>query len=466
MLTLKINGTDRGTSIDWTTLTYTEVLTKEVDTLSFSVKKSGSKYVPTLGEQVELWQDSIKLFGGVVVEKDEKMLGGILIGYNITCKDWSYYLDGKLVAKNYANQTADEIFLDIISTYTSGFTVVNVKANAPLVTSIQFNYEQVTQSLIKLAQLVGWDWYVDPSMDLHFFDQETYTAPFQLDDTSGAFEWGSLEINQSVVDLRNSIFVRGGNYKKTIAEGSALDVYKANGTDGVFPLAYQYDNVQVKLDGVAQTVGIDNIDSPGSVQVLYNFNQKFVRFTTTPTSGQIVKVYGDAYIPIIAQVRDQTSIATYGEFQEVIIDKSISSVAEAQSRAASELSLYSQNTYEANFKTTQTGLKSGQMITLNSTIRDMHRQFKINRITGKARGSDHMEYSAQMISSGEITFVDIMLALIGKTGGDPVIASGEVLERLEVFPEAVGVADAVGTPTATTGPYLWGSFNWGFATWS
>lgn len=465
-LTLKINTTDRSSSIEWQSLTYTEVLTKEVDTLGFSVKAGSGKYIPVLGDMVEIYQDATKLFGGVVIERKDSILGGILIGYEVSCKDWSYYLDGKLVVKSYQNQTAHAILLDILSTYTTGFTTVNVKTTSPVVASIRFNYEQVTSAITKIAQLIGWDWYIAPDKDIHFFDRETNAAPFQLDDTGGNLEWSSLEINQSVVDLRNSIYVRGGSYKSAISSGAARDVYKAEGTQTVFSLGYQYDNVVVEKNAVVQTVGIDNITDPGTVQALYNFTEKFVRFTSTPANGDTIKVYGDAYLPVIAQARDQISISTYGEFQEVIIDKSITSTSEAQRRAAAELTLYAQNTYEASFKTIQTGLKTGQLITLNSVIRGINRQFKINRITGRARASGQMEFSVQMISSGEITFVDIMLALLGKDKDNIEIANNEVLQRLEIFPESVAVTDTVGTPSKSTGPYLWGSFNWGFGTYS
>ena len=456
-LLLEIDGVDKTSSIDWSSLTYTEVLTKEVDTLDFVVKDTPTKYVPSLGDEVVLSQDGGKLFGGVVIERKESVLGGILIGYQISCKDWSYYLDGRLVVKSYENQTVEDIVLDIMSTYTTGFTVTHVKPGGPTIESMRFNYEQVSSALTKLAQAVGYDWYVDPDMDLHFFDRETNVAPFDLDDTSGNFEWRTLEINQSVVDIRNSIYVRGGNYKRPIAEGDAIDVYEGDGTRQVFPLAYQYDNIVVKKNGVSQSIGIDNITDPNTVDVLYNFTEKIIRFPAAPTAGHDVVVYGDAYTPIIAQARDQTSVETYGEFQEVIIDKSITSVSEAQRRAISELTLYAQNTYEAGFKTTETGLKSGQFITLSSVIRDINKRFKINRITGRARGSDHMEFSVKMISSGEITFVDIMLALLGKDKDNIQIADNEILQRLEIFNESFAVSDSLGAPVKTVGPYLWGS---------
>lgn len=469
-LVLKINNVDKSNIVDWKTLSKTEVLTKEVDRLEFEIKKTPAKTIPSLNDEVTLLEDTDKIFGGLIIEKKEKIIGGRLIGYEIKCKDWSHKLDGKLVIKSYEDQTARAIVLNIISTFTSGFTTNNVKLDTPTVKSIKFNYEQVTRSLTQLADQIGWDWYVDADKDIHFFDEETESAPFLLDDDSGNFEWGTLEINQSVLNLKNSIFVRGGEYKKTIPEGSAVDIYKGDGSRTVFQLAYRYDNITVKKNGAVQTIGTDQQTDPGTVDCLYNFNEKFIKFGVIPASGDSIVIYGDAYIPIIARVRDQISIATYGEFQHAIVDKSIESILEAESRARVELKKYAESVYEARFKTIKKGLRTGQKITLNSTIRNINKSFKINRIIGKTKGNDYLEYEVFMIASGEITFTDIIVDLLTKEKKNIVIAINEILQRFEKFNEAMTLSDTLGALAKTSPPYRWGPGTnvgkWSFFTWS
>ncbi len=469
-LILKINAVDRSTSINWESLNFVSVLTKEVDRLEFEIKKTSTKTIPAVGDTIELLEDAAKIFGGILVERNEKILGGKLIGYECRAKDWSSKLDGKLVTKSYANQTARAIILDIVANFTSGFTTANVKADTPTVGSIKFNYEQVSRALTQLADQIGWDWYVDPDKDIHFFDEETSLAPFNIDDTSGNLEWATLEINQTILNLKNYVFVRGGERKKTIAEADAIDKYVAAAAQKTFPLAYKYDNITVKKNGAVQTIGTDQQTDPATVNVLYNFNEKFVTFTTALASGDTVVVFGDAFIPIIAAVRDQLSISTYGEFQEAKVDKSITSVSEAQARAKAELKKFSENVFEGRFKTTKTGLRVGQKITLNSTFRNINKTFKINRIIGKARGSDHMEYEVFLLASGEITFTDIMVGLLGQDKKNIVIATNEVLQRLEQFAEGISLADVL-TATKKSRPYTWGlgganDFKWNFFTWA
>lgn len=469
-LVLKINGTDRSSYVNWQTLQRTEVLTKEVDRMEFEILKTPSKAsLPDVGDAVRLEEDSVAVFGGVIIEKNEVIKGGLLIGYQVRCKDYSQYLDRKVVTKAYANQSARAIVLDIIATFTSGFTTNNVASSTPTVGSIKFNYEQVTRCLTQLCDQIGWDWYVDADQDVHFFEEETSPAPFNLDDTGGKFEWETLEINKSLLQLKNSVYVRGGEYKSTIAEASAYDRYVGNGTETTFQLAFKYDNITVKKGGVTQTIGTDQQTDPATVDLLYNFNEKFIKFGTAVGSSVEVVIYGDAYIPIIAQARDSVSIATYGEYQAALVDKSITSVNEAQTRARAELKKYAESVFEAQFKTTQTGLRVGQNITLTSTLRNITKTFKINRIVGKARGNDHMEYTIYMIASGQISFTDIMVNLLGQDKKNITIATNEVLQRLEVLAETITLADTI-TATPTARPYFWGigtvkDLTWGFSTW-
>lgn len=473
-LILKINAVDRSSSIDWGSLAWDSILTKEVDRLEFLIKKTASKIIPALNDTIELLEDGVKIFGGSLVERNEVILGGRLVGYECRAKDWSHKLDGKLVTKSYANQSARAIILDIIATFTSGFTTANVAVTTPTIGSIKFNYEQVSRALTQLADQIGWDWYVDADKDIHFFDEETSVAPFNLDDNSGNFEWNTLDINQTVLNLKNHVFVRGGEYKKTFAEAAAIDKYVAAAGQKTFPLAYRYDSITVKKDGAVQTIGTDQQSDPATVNVLYNFNEKFITFTTALTGGESIVVFGDAFIPIIASVRDQLSIGTYGEFQHAVVDKSITSVAEAQGRAKAELKKFAESVFEATFKTTKAGLRAGQKITLNSTIRSINKSFKINRIKAKARGNDHLEYEVRMIASGDISFTDIMVGLLAKDFKNIQIATNEVLQRLEFFAEAMTLSDILATFKKNR-PYTWGiggsndpvsPRGWNFFTWA
>ena len=470
-LVIKVNNIDRTKDIEWSTLQYSSIITKEVDRLQFFVKKTATKTLPTLGQEVELLEDAITLFGGIVIEKNEESLGGLLVGYTIVCKDFSATLDGMLVVRTYTNAYAGDIVKDIIDTYTTGFTYANVPAVTPLIPTIKFNYEQVSRSFAKICDAIGWDWYVDADKDIHLFDTESNAAPFNITDSNGMADINSATVNSNIVNLKNSIFVRGGERKKTLSASDTYDKYTADGSRTTFQLAYKYDNIQVEDNGVAKTVGIDNIDNPTGFDCLYNFQEKFVKFTAAPTNTHTIKIFGDAFIPILVQVTDDASISTYGEFQDIVINKNITSVEEAQQRALIELEKYAGEYFEASFQTTETGLRVGQTINVNSTTLGINKDFKINRIEGRPDTSSRLIYTVYLIVSGEITFTDVMLMLLLKDRNNLDISDNEVLQAFISAPdETITIVDAAPVVTSTSPPYTWGSdadeLSWSLGTWS
>lgn len=456
-LVLKIATVDRSSSVNWRSLSIISVLSKEVDQLQFDIRKtSGSKYIPTAGLEVVLEEDAVAIFGGVIVEIQEVVEKGILLAYKVRCKDYSHFLDRKLATKTYTNFQAGNIITDLITTYTTGFTTTGVPATSPVIETMKFNYEQLTRAFTKIADTIGWDWYVSPAKVINFFNADSSVAPFNLTDTGDKFEWQSLEINQNIQQLRNVVFVRGGEYKKTLLEAQAIDKYEAQTSQITFALAYRYDNITVKKNGVVQTVGIANVDSLGSKDCLYNFTEKFITFNPL-TAGNTIVVYGDAYLPVIAQARDTDSVTAYGEYQTVVVDKNITSIDEALLRARVELIKYSEGAYEASFRTRQTGLRVGQRITVTlATNRSVSRVLKINRITGRADTSGTMEYTAYLVSSGQVTLHDIFIELLERDKQNITIAPNEVIQALEILFDTFALTDSAPIATNTSSPYTWG----------
>jgi hypothetical protein len=199
------------------------------------------------------------------------------------------------------------------------------------------------------------------------------------------------------------VYVRGGEYLDAISAANAIDKYTADGYQLAWPLVYRYNEVQVTVNGVSKTVGIDNITDPLSVDVLYNFTEKSIRFRedNKPANTALVKVFGNAYIPLIVQASDSESITAYGEFEDIKIDKNINSIREAELLAGAVLDQWKEGSYEGKFRTMQKGLRAGQYITITSDIYDVDDSFKINSITGKMKGMDRMEYEVSFIKSGE-----------------------------------------------------------------
>ena len=488
------NSTDISSSIDWQSVDMLSVLTKEVATLRFSVRKGSgqtypSKTVPAIGDIIKMYDSSGIIFGGTVTEV-ETTIEGLMLTWAVTATDWSYLFDGTLVKKNYALMDPHDIVIDLVTNFCGGkgFTTNHIQTGNFLVPSIKFNYMQPTKALESLAKLIGWDWYIDPNKDLHFFlgDVENAigeggVAPITIDGTSGQIEWNSLDVDLNLQNMKNSVFVIGGNYPKTFTQSTTPDVYTTTAGQVIYTIAYPYDKgtiatptIYVTLAGVAQTVGVDQQTDPATVQVLYNDKNRFIKFTSDPGTGNALKVFGKAIIPIVAHASDVANIGTYGEYQAVIVDKKITTVPEAQARAQAEILQFGHPVYDVKVKTLTPGCAIGQAITVNLPAFGISKQLVIKRVEARvfAPGANaKLEYQLECIGSDNVTFVDIMTTILQQEAAQNPVDDSTVNENLTLAPlEEMDILDAVPATGAAHLAFKWGASannsKWGFATWN
>jgi hypothetical protein len=464
---LKINTVSR-TDIIQDSINWDQQLTKDPSILSFSILNGGQS-LPALGDVCTLTIGGTVIFNGTITQKSNEIENGLLEVVEYEAKDGFHTFDRRLVVKAYSSQTADAIVKDIIDTFTSGFTYVNVVSGAPLITTIRFNYEQPSQALKTIANAIGWDWYIDATNDVHFFPKLHNIAPFSITDDNGNLISNSLNFDRDILSLKNTIYVRGGEYSLAISSANAVDKYVADGTQNTFPLVYQYKNVVCTIDGGAPlNVGIDFIDDPATHDCLYNYQQKSMKWPdgSKPAVGKVIRVYGDAQVPLIVQAIDETSILAYGAFEYVIVDKSIESVLEAQLRALSTMDDFASASYEGEFQTLTDGLLTGQFISITSVARGVSDVFKITEVSGKPYDSTNFIYTVKFLKSGNITFMDLLTDLLAEKRKNIIIDDNEVLERMISISEALAIVDSITSVGHTSPPYVWDTMRWNFFTWS
>lgn len=455
MITITIDSIDKTADVEKESLVINQTLSKEPSTLSFSIK--GEKNQPELGDAVLIEKDSTTIWQGTIVERHAKTIGNVMTEYEYLCMDGYFQLDRKLVSKAYNDTNANAVVTDIINTFVTGITL-DLPASSPTIKTARFNYEQPSRCIQKIANQIGWDWYIDQDYVLHFFSPSGESAPFEVQDDNGTVISDSLRFDSNIVELKNVIYVRGGEYLDPISSTDAVDKYEADGEQVAFPLVYRYNAVQVTVDGIAQTVGVDFIDDPADFDCLYNFQEKLVRFpdATKPAAGEVVKVFGNAYIPLIVQGLDTASIEAYGEREGVEIDKTITSIEEGELLATAILEKWKDGSLEGKFRTRQTGLVVGQTITINSTRFGVNQEYKINRIKGKTDGNDEFVYDVEFITSGQITLTDMLIDLIGQEKENIQISPDEVIQRFRVLTDSFSFSDEMLASSVDSPPYHYG----------
>lgn len=440
-ISITIAGVEKATSIEPGSFNLQRALTNQVDTAKMRVVKNpDNTYKPEIVDDVVITDaDSNVLFGGQIITIDETVEGKDIELIDCTAKDYTFDMDRSLVIGAWENTSVDDIIADINSDFLTGYDISEV--DCPFVIGyIAFNYEYPSKCLQQLAELTGYDWYVDYQKKIHFFSRETRVAPFNLTDTSGNFLYNTLKINKDVKNLRNTVIVRGGEYQGS----TTSETEEADGDALIYKQGNRYSGVTVTVNAVSQTVGIDNVDDPAGYDCLYNFTEKFVRFKTAtkPAAGLLVVVGGNPHIPVIVKVRGQDSVAVYGEREYKIIDTSIASKQGARDRAKAEIDAWAAEISEGSFDTYESGLDVGQQINVQSTIRGIDQDYIISKISTKLTNGNEFLHSVTLITTRTFGIIEFLQKLLMAKDKEIKIAQDEALDEIFDYEEEITVTDS------------------------
>lgn len=449
MITITIEGVDRSRFVEYTSLRITNILTNQPDTCDFVVRRYGDRtYRPDINDEIVITDDSSeRIFAGNIVEIDEDYDKVDYSSFMVRCIDYTRLLDSRLVVQTYQNMTAAAIIEDIKNNFMlRGFTTNNVNVTT-LIPSVTFNYEYPSQCIKQLADMCAADWYVDYNKDIHFFSTGAVSAPFNLSDTGGKYIYESLRIRRNLAQLRNTIFVRGGEY---LAD-TITAAYIADGSERFFFLPHKFTDLKLVVTGQIKSVGIDNIDQETGFDALHNFQEKVVKFRSDkkPTVGSDVRISGRPNQPVLVKLRDQDSIDTFTAKEHVIIDKSINTKEGARQRALAELLLYKTTISEGEFDTYSSGLRSGQTITIQSTARGLSEEFVINKVsiqifgTNAATGTVQLVYRVSLVTTRTFDHIQLLLRLMNQNKKDIVISDQEVLDTVESISEVMSFVESI-----------------------
>lgn len=457
-----INSINRTNKVLYETFRISDYINQEVNQATFSCRS----FKPSLNEEVEVYYEGIKIFGGVIVRIDTD-IQGVSRFYNITCKDYSQYLNRMLVNERFVGETVTDIIQSLITDYAPDFTMDNVEGST-VIGSIVFNRISVGEAIQALAEAIDYSWYVDYDKDIHFFAMNDELAPFNLSDDGGNHVWDSLRITEDFSQIRNQIYIIGGEYQGE----EKTESYVADGEQRQFPLAYKFSEVPVvEVNASPLTVGVDGLDTEDSFDVMWSFQQKYIRFKESnyPDPADVVAVTGTPLYPIIVKVPDTTSISLYGKYEFKIVDKNIASREDAIERGRVELEAYANSIEEGSFETYEFGLKSGQTITIN--VGDTNEDFIIQSVDMSMRTPNEARWVVRVAT---VRTLGIIQFLQGLLKSDEEIIDSEVLLELQSYSDSIEMDDTLTLPSHTqTGPYLWADATdpadegrWNFATWT
>ena len=468
----KVAGTDVSEYVTYKTVDILDVLNSEPNTLEFVLHEPDS--VPDIGQEIIIYNgiESNKIFAGIIIEVDEKSFyNEERFDYAVCCSDYQEILIRRLAAVSYENQTCGYIINDLITTYFSehNFTLVNVSAGITI-SRISFNYKPVIDCIGELAYLSGYRWYVDYDKGIHFCEEETKAAPFNI--IKGELRYRNLTMTPSLTQVKNRIIVRGGTYLSP----DTKETFIGDGSTE-WALNYKPHNIRVYEDDVQnESIGIDNLTDPDTVDFLINYQDKTLIVGTghTVAAGVSLDIIYNYDINVITRVDDsssQTDIAGIeggdGIHEFVIFDKEIDSLDSARDMGEAELDKSRAIEVGGSFETYEDGWKTGQSFTINLSNRKRSGNYTVQRIIISQYTSNVILYKIEF-SVVSVTLPEIIAELL-KDRQKAVLDNIETIDKVEIVTDDVDITDTV-TATLQAHPVLWGptfpqpiwnEFTWG-----
>ena len=365
---------------------------------------------PSIGQEVWITDAGTRVFGGTIDAMAEELVttNGSTLAIDVDCVSYDSLMDRRIIAEAYESQTLGFIVNDIITKYfaSEGLNTANV-STGPTIAKVFFNYQNGAEAFNLLSEVSGYNWWIDANKNLYFQDRGTIVAPFSLTSTSGNFR--SVIVESTRTDYRNRQYVRAGvGLTATITEthkgdaiGSPLVGKRA------FLLSYPAGTEPtISVGGVAIPVGEIGIREVelnmkwywqlGSAVV--NQAPEVLGVAQAPVAdGVTVQISYRGQYPILVSAQDDVAIAQRiaveggtGVYDDIVEDSDISSETSATERAYGLLRRYARIQRRATVTTNATGLRAGQLVTLNITQHGLTGQWLVESV-------DTMDFNGQSV---------------------------------------------------------------------
>lgn len=246
-------------------------------------------------------------------------------------RDYSIRLqDNTVQPVVFTNQEVGSIVKTIIAANVQDITVNNVGSNTGVTLArIAFNQISVFDAIDELAQLAGYQFYVDTTKDLHF-------SPENTSDTNINFFSGniiSMDFDRTRERMANKFYIYGDRQDIT----APRETFTVASQGSVFTLKYQPHDTSVSTTKTAGSLlkgGIFNMvqsQSQSGIDYLVSFyDNKIILvsgaalgYNNIPADGGSVVVDYTRSLPIVKYGEDAASITAFGPKTEITNDKTI-----------------------------------------------------------------------------------------------------------------------------------------------
>ena len=422
-------------------------------------KTGGSFYAFEPYQSIEIQDASGNtVFKGVIIKPVATLISPTKRMWKLQCADNHFFVDKRIIARGYTNETAGDIVRDLITNVFSaeGISAGTIDDLATLKNMV-FNYVNGDRALRTLSELTNAVWYVDELKQLHFFERTSNNAPFvvRADDV---LTTPAPYFDKANFKYRNSQYITN---VKNVTD-SQQEFFIGDGTRQTFNLGYplaQTPTIEVNTGSgyVTQDVGILGTDEGkdfyylvGSTEIVQEFSDSAL------TSSDSIRVTYIGQFQLVALARDDAEVdriqtleggGTTGFVDASTTQGGIKGSAEGIEVASSYLDRFAQTSTLLSFTTTKetpSRLKAGQVLDFEMLDQDISGLFLIDHIRIRFRNGITFYDVKCVASPPEYTFESLMTDLDDSISD----AFNEIAENQDTEEVVVVRADA-GSETLT-----------------
>lgn len=252
----------------------------------FSLKCIGMNDLYHFSE-CRIQEEGQDIIGGLVMSQsfDDQ---GLIMG-DVSCVDYNYIFQHRMVAKVFSNRTVSDILIELIQEAAPEFTTRHVRQCPKVIPDFTCNYITLSEAIKQLLSYVPeYHYYIDGTKDFHLFQGYETTGPsFSMD------EWGrynfldqTLSVNYDAEGVIKRVWIIGAKQpgKKEISQ-----FFKGDGQQRYFNLAYKPNDCRIFLNGVLMSSGPES-EAKGTEDFLINSDEKIIIIPDTveiPYEGEI-----------------------------------------------------------------------------------------------------------------------------------------------------------------------------------
>jgi hypothetical protein len=212
-LSFTVNGIPRNTNVRIAGLSIRDELDSIPNTCTLRV----DGFVPSHGDEIKIYlgdtHPSHLLFAGRVLQCTQVYdLIPAHLCYDLSAISYEWELNRHKVTARYLSESATAIVLNLIATWTTGFSTVGVQTGLETLDEITFTNEDVTDCLDRIAARIGAHWVLDYMHVLHF---GIMLAPGGTSTAHGITDGAGhgligLAIQTDLSQVRTRVLVEGG----------------------------------------------------------------------------------------------------------------------------------------------------------------------------------------------------------------------------------------------------------------